>query len=225
MNKIIDSPLFGIFLCIITYQIGILANRKLKLAVANPLMIAIVLCVAFLQIFHIPLEKFQNGGNMVNMLLGPVTAVLAITIYNQFDVLKRNFLPIFAGCLVGSITSMVSAYLLSNLFGLEENMISSMIPKSVTTPIAMGVAESLGGIVPITVAAVVFTGILGAIFAPVFIRIFRVKNSVAAGVAIGTSSHALGTTKAIQIGEVEGAMSGLAIGISGIITVLLSLVL
>ena len=141
---------------------------------------------------------------------------------SQLEQLKKRLLPVLAGALVGSICSVGSILLLSRLFGLDESLTASLIPKSVTTPIAMSVSQQLGGIVPVTVAAVVVTGIVGAVFAPTFIRLFRVKDPVAAGLAIGVSSHALGTTKALEIGEVEGAMSGIAIGIAGLITVILA---
>lgn len=225
MNKILESPLFGIVICVLAYQAALMINRKLKSAVANPLMIAIVLIIAFLQIFQIPLEKFQIGSNFINTLLGPVTALLAITIYRQFAILKKNFWPVCIGCFTGSLASMSSAYLLCRLFKLDSTMTASLIPKSVTTPIAIEVSKSLNGIASITVAAVVITGIIGAIFAPLLVKVFRVNNPVCVGVAIGTSSHALGTTRAIEMGEIEGAMSGVAIGVAGIITVFLSLLL
>lgn len=225
MTKVLASPLFGIVLCVLAYQIGIMINSKVKMPIANPLLISIILIIIFLMVFDIPLKQFQNGSNTINTLLGPVTALLAITIYRQFETLKKNFWPIFIGCLVGSITSMVSAYYLSRLFGLDDKMVKSLIPKSVTTPIAMEVSNSLGGIASITVAAVVITGVMGNILAPTLIKIFKVKSPVAAGVAIGTCSHALGTTKAVEIGEVEGAMSGVAIGVAGLITVFISMFL
>ena len=137
--------------------------------------------------------------------------------------LAHNPFPILIGCAAGSATSMGSVYLLCRLFGLEESLTVSLLPKSVTTPIAVSIAEPAGGMVPITVVAVIFTGILGGIFAPLLIRLFRVADPVAAGLAIGASSHAVGTSKAIELGEIEGAMSGLAIGICGIITVLFSM--
>lgn len=225
MNEITSSPLFGIVLCIFSFEIGLWINKKTKSPIANPLLLAIAFVIAILNVFRIPLDNFKIGGNIISMFLGPATAVLALSIYNQIEVLKKNFLPVLLGCLVGSLSSMASAYLLCKAFHLDDTIARSMIPKSVTTPIAMEVSKSLGGIVPVTVAVVVVTGILGCVLAPVFIRVFHIKNSIAAGVAIGTCSHALGTSKAIEIGEIEGAMSGIAIGVSGIITVILSMFL
>ena len=134
-------------------------------------------------------------------------------------------MPVVVGCLVGSVASMVSAYLLCRAFGLSEELAATMLPKSVTTPIAMAVSEALGGIVPVTVAAVILTGILGAMTAPLMVKIFRVKDPVVQGVAIGTCSHAIGTTKAMELGEVQGAMSSIAIGVAVLMTVLISLFL
>ena len=160
---------------------------------------------------------------MIDMFLAPATACLAVAIYSKIKILKEYWLPILAGCTAGSAASMASVYGLCRLFGLDESLTISLIPKSVTTPIAVSVAEPNGGVVPVTVVAVIFTGILGGIFAPLLIRLLRVKDPVAAGLAIGASSHAVGTSKAVELGETEGAMSGLAIGICGIITVLFSM--
>lgn len=225
MNEFFSSPFFGIVLCVGTYAIGLWVNRKTGSPIANPLLIAIALVIIFLITFDIPLESFNQGGDLVSFFLIPATAALALSIYRQVWLLKRNFLPIVIGSAVGSLVSMGSVYGLCNLFGLDEVMLYSLIPKSVTTPIAMDVSATLGGEPSITVAAVVLTGIVGAIFAPALIKIFRVGNSIAAGVAIGTSSHALGTTKALEIGEVEGAMSGIAIGVSGILTVIFAMII
>lgn len=171
-------------------------NRKTRSPLANPLLIAIAICIAVLQGFAIPLESFQQGGQIISMFLAPATAALALSIYSQWEVLKKNFLPILAGTLTGSLTSIVSVLVLCKLFGLSDELTASMIPKSVTTPIAMEISKQQGGIVSITVAAVIVTGIIGAVIAPALIKLFRVKNPVEAGIAIGTCSHALGTTKA-----------------------------
>lgn len=220
MNDVVTSPFLGILLCIGAYAAGLWVNKKVKSPIANPLMIAIALVIVVLLVFHIPLEDFNKGGDFIRFFLVPATAALALSIYRQVWLLKRNFLPIIIGSAVGSLVSMGTVYGLCTLFGLNEILTSSLIPKSVTTPIAMDITIRLGGEPSITVAAVVVTGIVGAILAPTFIKVFRVKNPVAAGVAIGTSSHALGTAKALEIGEVEGAMSGIAMSVTGILTVL-----
>ena len=217
-----SSPLFGVCLTILAYEVGCILNRKLKTPVANPLLIAVVLIIVLLKLLGVSFDTYNQGGSIITLFLAPATASLAVNIYTQLEQLKKRLLPVLAGALVGSVCSVGSILLLSRLFGLDESLTASLIPKSVTTPIAMSVSQQLGGIVPVTVAAVVVTGIVGAVFAPTFIRLFRVKDPVAAGLAIGVSSHALGTTKALEIGEVEGAMSGIAIGIAGLITVILA---
>lgn len=223
MISLTASPLFGIVLCIFTFEIGLWINRITKSPLANPLLIAILLSITVLQVFAIPLENFNQGGNIIAMFLAPATASLALNIYGQIQALKKNLLPIFAGTLVGSLVSVGSVTALCKLFGLSDALTAAMQPKSVTTPIAMEISKQHGGLVPVTVAAVIITGIMGAILAPVFLKIFRVKNPVEAGIAIGTCSHALGTSKALEIGELEGAMSGIAIGVAGLITVILSM--
>ena len=225
MEELLASPYFGSALSAAAFGVGVKLNRKLKTPICNPLIIAIVLIVAVLLIFRIPYESYNVGGEIINMFLAPATACLAVAIYTKIDILKQYWLPIVIGCAAGSAASMGSVYLLCRLFGLDESMTASLLPKSVTTPIAVSIAEPAGGVVPITVVAVIFTGILGGIFAPLLIKIFRISDPIAAGLAIGASSHAVGTSKAIELGEVEGAMSGLAIGICGLITVLFSMLL
>ena len=222
MNEFLNSPFFGLTLSFGLYIFCKYLSDKTNLAILNPLLITTVLIIAFLTIFGIPLESYNAGGDVISMFLAPATTVLAYSIYKQIILLKKHFIPIAIGCLVGSITSMGSTYLLCKAFDIESSITASMIPKSVTTPIAMEVSSSLSGITSITVAAVVVTGILGSILCPVLMKIFRIDNKVAAGIAIGTCSHAAGTSKAIEIGEIEGAMSGIAIGVSGIVTVIIA---
>lgn len=225
IKAVTSSPLFGIVLCIAAFELGVWLQKKLKTPLCHPLLIAVALIIAVLNAFHISFEDFNEGGRLVSLFLAPATAVLALSVYSQLAVLKKHFLPILAGCLAGALASMASAVGLCRLFGLDDALAMSMLPKSVTTPIAMGVSEAHGGIVPVTVAAVIVTGVLGAVAAPALIRLFRVKDPVEAGVAIGACSHAVGTTKAIELGEIQGAMSSIAIGVSGLITVLISLFL
>jgi len=225
MANILTNPMFGIALSILAYLIGVYLNKKTKNPFVNPLLIAIALVIIVLQTFHIPLASYQIGGNYISLFLAPATAVLGYSIYRQVTILKKYFIPIVIGCLVGSLTSMGSVFVLCKIFGLEDVLLSSLLPKSVTTPIAMAVSSQLGGIPSITVAIVIITGIIGAVLAPLLIKIFHIDEEVAQGVAIGTCSHAVGTSKAIELGEIQGAMSGIAIGISGIITVIISLFL
>lgn len=223
MSEIFTSPYFGVALSILAFGIGVKLHQKLKTPVCNPLIIAIVLTAGVLLIFQIPYDAYNVGGGIINMFLAPATACLAVAIYTKLEILKQYWLPILVGCTAGSAASMASIYGLCRLFGLDESLTVSLMPKSVTTPIAISISEPAGGVVPITVVAVIFTGILGGILAPFLIKLFRVSDPVAAGLAIGACSHAVGTSKAIELGEIEGAMSGLAIGICGIITVLFSM--
>lgn len=225
MTQILESPLFGIVLSIFAYEIGVWINKKTGWAAANPLLIAILLVVAVLSVFQIPLEAYQNGGSFISLFLAPATASLAISIYNQFSLLKKNLLPVLIGCAAGAAASMGSVYLLCRLFRLDQRLTAALLPKSVTTPIAIEIAAQNGGLVPVTVAMVVLTGILGAVAAPALLKLFRVKNPVEAGLAIGASSHAVGTSRALELGEAEGAMSSIAIGVSGLLTVLFSMVI
>lgn len=225
MAELASSPLFGIALSIFAFWAGTWIQKKTGLTVCNPLLIAIVLVIGVLLLFRIPYESYNEGGSMINLFLAPATACLAVSIHSRAELLRKNWLPILAGCTAGSITSMGSVFLLCRLLGLEEDMTWSLLPKSVTTPIAVGISEGHGGVVPITVVAVILTGIMGSLLAPALIRLFRIKDPMEAGLAIGACSHAVGTSRAIELGETEGAMSGLAIGICGIVTVVASLFL
>ena len=225
MQEILASPFFGIWLSIAAFGIGVKLQKKTGLVICNPLIVAIALVSATLLILKIPYESYEAGGAIINMFLAPATACLAVSIYTKAALLKENWIPVGVGAICGSLASMGSVYLMCRLFSLDEAMTASLMPKSVTTPIAVSISEGHGGMVPITVVAVIFTGILGSILAPGLIRLFKVEDPVTAGIAIGACSHAVGTSKALDLGEREGAMSGLAIGICGILTVLFSLVL
>ncbi len=225
MSELWASPYFGIALSILAFWAGEKLQKKLKSPFCNPLLIAILIIVIILLVFDIPYDSYNEGGAIINMFLAPATACLAVSIYTKLQLLKENAIPILVGCTAGSLSSMGSVYVLCKLFGLDEAMTASLIPKSITTPIAVEVCQTHGGIVPVTVIAVIFTGILGSILAPYLIKLFRVKNPITVGLAIGACSHAVGTSKAIELGETEGAMSGLAIGVCGILTVIISMVL
>ena len=220
-----NSPFFGAALSVLAFWVGVKIQKKTGLVVCNPLLIGVILVIGLLLTLGIPYEYYDQGGSLINLFLSPATACLAVAIYSKVQLLKENWLPILVGCVVGSAVSMGSILGLCRLFGLDEAMTASLLPKSVTTPIAVSVAQAHGGIPSITVVAVILTGILGSILAPVLIRLFRVKDPVTAGLSIGACSHAVGTSKALELGETEGAMSGLAIGVCGLVTVIFSLVL
>ncbi len=223
MTELTASPLFGVTLTIVAYWIGMAIQKKVNKVICNGMLIAVALVVLTLGIFRIPYENYYEGGSLINLFLGPATACLAVSIYTKIDLLKKYWLPVVVGCTVGTATSIGCVYGLCRLFGLGREMTMSLLPKSVTTPIAAAVAEGHGGIVSVAVAAVCFTGIMGNLCAPLMIRLFHIREPLAAGLGIGACSHAMGTAKALELGETEGAMSGLAIGLCGLITSLLSL--
>lgn len=222
-NQFTSQPIFGFTLCVISYCIGVKIKSRFNYPIVNPLILATLICIAVLLGFGIPLENFKNGANTVAMFLAPATASLALSMYRQLDVIKKNLIPILVGCTVGSAVAVISIVLLCRVFGLTAEVTASLVPKSITTAIASDLSAKLGGIPSITVAAVAVTGIFGAVMSPYFIRWSHLNNSVAAGLAIGASCHALGTSKAIELGEVEGSLSGIAVGLCGLITVFLSL--
>ena len=223
MNAVLSSPFFGIVLCLVTFLIGRALQKKTGWVLANPLVVAVILCVAVLLLFDIPYENFTKGADVINWMLGPVTALLALSIYNQRQILKAYFVPVLAGCLAGSVTSMVSILGLCKLFGVDKAITASILPKSCTTPIALSIAQSHGGIPAIAACCVIIAGVTGALCAPLFSKWFGITDPVAQGLATGASSHALGTTRAREMGEVQGAMSSIAIGVCGLISVVISL--
>ena len=222
MKELISTPIFGIIISLIAFQIGCLINSKIKIALFNPLLISIILVIWFLLKFNISLEDYNKGGSFISSLLGPATVVLAVPLYNKIDLLKKNFIPIIVGITAGSTIGMISIIMLSYLFNLDSSITLSFIPKSVTAPIGIEVAKQLGGMPSLALAAIVPTGILGAIISPWVLKLARINDKVAKGVSIGTSSHGTGTSKAIELGETEGAMSGLSIGLAGLVIVVLA---
>jgi predicted murein hydrolase (TIGR00659 family) len=223
MSALVEAPAFGITLTVIAYWAGVKAQKKTGLAICNYMVIAVAVVIAVLVAFDIPYDAYYQGGSIINMFLGPATACMAVNIYNRWDLLKKNWLPILVGCTAGSVTSVGSILVMCRLFGLDSAMTASLLPKSVTTPIAKSLSEGHGGIVAITMAAVMVTGILGNLAAPLLVKLFRIRDPLAVGLGIGACSHAVGTAKALEMGETEGAMGGLAIGLCGIITSILAL--
>lgn len=218
-DALTGSVFFGSFLSLLFYEIGVLCRKKWKAAIFNPLLIAIVLTILTLLIFKIPYENYNVSGRYLNFLLTPATVCLAIPLYEQMELLKKHRTAIFAGVISGILTSLLSVLILSVLFRLSHEEYVTLLPKSITTAIGMGVSEKLGGFVPVTVAVIIMTGVLGNMIAEPVCRFFRITEPVAKGVGIGSASHAIGTSKAMEIGEIEGAMSGLSIAVSGVLTV------
>lgn len=217
------SPFFGILLCCATYYFGVWLNKKTGWVVLNPFLISMTLCIVFLQVTGVTLDQFNRGASVVQLFLAPATAAIALSIYRQRKVLGQNFLPVLLGCTASAVVSIGASFGLGFLFGLDRVIIYSSVPSAVTSPIAMDIAYGLGGIVPIAILCVVITGVSGAIFAPYLVKLLRITDPVEAGVAIGSSAHVVGTAKALEMGEIQGAMSGVAIGIAGLATVFLTL--
>ena len=224
MAEVFSNPVFGISVTIIAYAIGVWVNKKLKTPIANPMLIATVLIACFLLATGIPLEYYNAGGDIINFLIFPATASIGLSIYANFEVLKKNFIPVIGGCFAGAATGVLSVWGMCRLFGLDETITVSLLPKSVTTAIAVPISEQYGGIPQITIVALMIAGTLGAVLAPTLSRWFHLSDSeVATGLAIGCSGHAAGTSTAVKMGQTIGAMSGLAIGICGFFTVILAI--
>ncbi|TDT72355.1 putative murein hydrolase (TIGR00659 family) [Hypnocyclicus thermotrophus] len=220
MNDLIFNNInFGIVISLFFFIFFTYLHKKTKSQIINPLILTMVSIILFLLILNIPFNYYNKGAKFIGYLLGPATVALALPLYKQIHLLKKHFWVILIGILVGSTTAVLSVLFLSKIFGLDRITIISLLPKSITTPIGMSISQSYNGEVPFTIIAIIITGNTGAIFAPYILKIFNIKNRIAKGIAIGTASHAVGTSKALEIGEIEGAMSSLAIGLAGIFTV------
>ena len=218
MTEFFDTPMFGIFLTCLAWAVGVWTQKKTGWKLCYPLVVSTVFIIGVLVLLKIPYNAYKVGGDIVTTMLAPATAVLALNIYNQRKLLGKYFMPVVVGCSVGALTSLTTITLLCKLMAVNSVITASLFPKSVTTALAVAGSESRGGVAGITTAAVLIAGTTGALCAPMFAKLFRVKNPVAEGVAIGACSHALGTTKALEIGELQGAMSSIAICICGIMT-------
>lgn len=223
MSDVLSSPFFGIVLTCLAWCAAQWAQKKTGSILCNPLAVATALIIVFLLAFRIPYDAYAQGGDLLILMQGPVTAVLALNIYRQRSLLGKYFLPLTLGCLAGCLTSVGCVAALCRLMSLDAVMTASLLPKSVTTAIAIAIADSHGGVPGIATASILLTGIEGAMFAPLFAKLFHITDPVAEGAAIGACSHGLGTTKAMEIGQLQGAMSSISLCICGIITSALSL--
>lgn len=220
MNEFFEaSVFFGVFITLLSYGIGLLLKRTWKLPVFNPLLIAIVLTILFLAVCRIDYDVYNEGAKYISFLLTPATVCLAVPLYEQLELLKKNYKAVLAGIASGVLTSLCSIFILAILFKLDHASYVTLLPKSITTAIGMGVSEELGGYVSITVAVIIVTGVLGNMIAETVCKVFKIYEPIAKGIAIGTASHAIGTARAMEMGSVEGAMSSLSIVVSGILTV------
>lgn len=214
-----NSAFFGAFVSLGAYEIGVWIKKKSGWAICNPLLIAILLIIGVLLALHIPYDVYEEGAQYISYLLTPATVCLAVPLYEQVELLRQHKKAIAAGLIAGMLASLLSILLLAAIFKLNHEEYVTLLPKSITTAIGMGVSEELGGLVTVTVAVIIMTGVVGNIVAESVCRLFRLEEPVAKGIAIGSASHAIGTAKAMEMGEVEGAMSSLSIAVTGLITV------
>lgn len=214
-----DSLFAGVTLSLLAYLLGVVLKKKFKCAIFNPLLISIVITIVVLVTAHVDYDVYNQGASYLSWFLTPATVCLAIPLYEQWKLLKKNIKAVLLGIVAGVLTSLGTVWVLAEIMGLSHKEYVTLLPKSITTAIGMGVSEELGGYVTITVAVIVVTGVLGNIFGELFCKIFRITDPIARGLSIGSASHAIGTAKAMELGEIEGAMSSLAIAVAGIFTV------
>lgn len=223
MNHFFEESMFaGVALSLLAYALGVVLKKKFKLGIFNPLLISIAATILVIIFGKVDYEVYHEGAKYLSYLLTPATVCLAIPLYEQWELLKKNVKAVIAGLVTGTITSLTTVFVLALICRLSHEEYVTLLPKSITTAIGMGVSEELGGYVAITVAVIIITGVLGNMLGETICKVFRITEPISKGLAMGASSHAIGTAKAMEMGEIEGAMSSLAIAVSGILTVLLS---
>ena len=211
-----SSGYFGLILSIFLFLLAVRLKAKFRVAILNPLLVSTIMVIAVLVIFQIPYEDYKASANLLSYLLTPATVCLAIPMYKQLRLLKDNLVAVLAAITAGTLCSILSILIMGKLFGLSVEHIATLLPKSITTAIGMGVSEEAGGIVTI-----IITGILGNMIAELVFQLFHIDHPIARGLALGTSAHAVGTAKALELGEIEGAMGSISICVAGILTVVL----
>ena len=221
MESIAGTSLyFGMLLSVGAYLFGVWLKKKTGLSILNPLLVAIIAVILFLKVFHVSYEAYNKGGEYLSYFLTPATVCLAIPLYKQLELLLNNKLAVGASILTGVLGSAGSVLVMAKAFGLNHQIYVPLLPKSITTAIGMGVSEEAGGIVTLTVVSIIVTGIIGNIIADLVFQLLKIEEPMAKGLALGTSAHAIGTARALELGEVEGAMSSLAIAVAGVLTVI-----
>ncbi len=220
MNDLfVESVFFGVVLSLVAYEAGVQLKKRINFILFNPLLLAIAITIVILLACHVDYDTYYEGAKYLSYLLTPATVCLAISLYQQMELLKGNWKAIVVGICTGVLTSLTSVLVFSLVAGLNHKQYVTMLPKSITTAIGMGVSEELGGYVTITVAVIVITGLFGNMIADTICKVFRIEEPIAKGIAIGSSAHAMGTSKAMEMGEIEGAMSSLSIAVAGLLTV------
>lgn len=221
MNDLLSSPLFGITLTLLAFRAAEWLYQRSRFILFNPVAVSILSIILLLKFCNIPYADYQNGGRMILFLLGPAVVALALPLYQRREQILKRKIPILLGIISGALSSIVSAAGIAWLLGGSKAVVLSLVPKSVTTPIAIGIAEKIGGIVPLTAALVVLTGCLGAICGPEFCRLIGVRSKAAMGLAVGTAAHGIGTARMLAEDRFAGAIAGLAIGLNGLATALI----
>lgn len=221
MDQLAHSELFALTLVVGTYIAANILYKKTRISLLHPLITTIFVIIVVLKTLGIEYETFQQGSHLIHFLLGPSVVALGYVLYEQIQYLKGNVVSILTSVFVGAIVGIVSVIVIGKLMGADEALIATLQPKSVTTPIAMGISEKTGGIPSLTAVIVVAVGIFGSIVGPIVMKVLGIHSRIAKGLALGASSHGVGTAAAIQIGAIEGALSGLAIGLMGIMTAIL----
>lgn len=221
MNELVSTPLFGVVLTLVIFRLAELLYRRTGYVLLNPVFFTICSIIAILKISNIEYAEYARGGDLILFLLGPSVVALALPLWQRRKQILQRKIPILIGICAGALTSIISAAGTAWLLGGSTEVVLSLVPKSVTTPIAIGISEKIGGIVPLTAALVVLTGCLGAICGPEFCRLIGIRKPTALGLAIGTASHGIGTARVLEEDRLAGAVSGLAIGLNGIATAIL----
>ncbi|NLW39439.1 MAG: LrgB family protein [Tissierellia bacterium] len=221
MAEYFDTPLFGITLSLVAFIIGMYVHGKIKMTIFNPLLISAIIIISFLSYFDIDYDTFNKGGSLISFFIAPATVALAVPLYKNIKLLKKRWLSILIGISLGSLAGLFTIFILSKLFKIDQTIMVTMFPKSTTTAISMEIAEQIGGIPTLAVAFTAVAGIGGNLIGEYVFKLFKINDKVSKGVALGTASHAVRTAKAMEMGETEGALSSLSIGVAGIVSVFL----
>lgn len=225
MEKLFEMSVYsGVAISLLIYYLGNKLKEKFKIGLVNPLLISIIVTIILLVVGNVDYEIYNEGAKYLSWLLTPATVCLAIPLYESVDLLKKYSKAVLAGVTTGVLTSLITVFVLALILGLSHEEYVTLLPKSITTAIGMGVSEELGGYVTITVAVIIITGILGNMLAEPVLKMFKIEEPIAKGIAIGSASHAMGTAKAMEMGEIEGAMSSLSIAVCGLLTVVFATV-
>ena len=219
---LIDSAFFGALLTIAAYALGMLLKKRFRLAIFNPILIGVICVIGVLRVTDVPYERYMDGAQYISYFLTPATVCLALPLYEKLQLLKSCWRAVLIALLAGTVTSLACVWLLCLAFGLPHELYVTLLPKSITSAIGIGVCEELGGVPALTVACIILSGIFGSISAEWVFRLLRISSPIAKGVAVGTSSHAIGTARALELGRTEGAMSSLALVVCGLLTVVLA---